>query len=1432
MLNTQTHCFPLSFAQQQLWFLEQLAVNGAGYTIPNAYRIQGHLQIDALSRSMVALIQRHQALRTIFQELDGQPVQIVTENLEFQLAQSDLRSLPGSAKAVEARKIAEAVASQPFDLTQYPLWRTTLIQLEEDEYWLIFTIHHIIFDGWSSEIFLAELISLYEADCQGRSPNLPAVPQPYQTFVQWQQQHLQGQRLEDLLAYWRQTLGSGVHPLELPTDFPRPPQQSYRGAILTMPLPASLGKQLQILSQQRQVTLFMTMLAAFKVLLFRYTGQADITVGTPIANRSRPEQEGMIGFLVNTLVLRTPLEGKQSFWDLLPQVRTVALGAFDHADLPFELLVETLRPERDLSYNPLFQVMFQLQNETMVAPASTMLTVSPLTIDTCTANFDLTLDIGVTATGLEATVEYATDLFKPDTIQRLLGHYQTLLEGIVAAPRQPIAQLPLLTPAEQHQLMRDWNPQSGSTPSSRQSGVGDWPPLPADFNLCLQATAAGIVGQITHNSNLTNNAIATVLEQYLAQLRQGVTAPDHGRPCHFSLVETPGETPGAASQIVWADDLTSTELPDSGIQCLHRYFEAQVRRTPDQIALCDQTQQLSYGQLNIRANQVAHQLMAWGVKPDIPVGLCFERSVEMVVALLAVLKAGGAYLPLDPDYPSDRLQYMLEDAQVGVVLTQAGLRSRLPLTTQQVLCLDQAQAQLDQAGADDPESGVTSDHLAYIIYTSGSTGKPKGVMIEHRAASHFVQAAIRQYAITGADCMLQFGSISFDLAVEEIFTTLATGARLQLRNDDMLGSPSRFLRTCQDWGITVLDLPTAYWHQLVAAMVDQPVRVPPSVRLVIIGGERALPSRVKTWQQQVGAFPRLINSYGPTEATVVATGFWITPDADIPQEVPIGKPFPHTETYILDEFDQPVPVGIPGELYIGGHSLARGYLNRPDQTRQQFVPHPFNPQPNARLYKTGDRVRYLPDGNIEYLGRIDNQVKLRGFRIEIGEIEAALLQYPGVRETAVLVREDDPGQLQLVAYVVEYPQQPVSMPALRSFLQQRLPNYMVPAALVPLAALPLTPNGKVDRRALPLPAQVAPSPATPVTTPRTPLEATLVTLWSEILQQPQIGIDDSFFELGGHSLQAVQLIARIIQDLQVELPLSALFRAPTVAAMAQLLSEAGAEAPWSPLVSLQPGGSKPPFFAVHGGHGEVLFYQSLATQLGPDQPFYALRGRGNDFPDLPHRQVEAMASCYIDAIREVQPEGPYRLGGASLGGIVAFEMAQQLLAQGQQTERLVIFDTGGFDDYIQPLPLHQRIINGFRFIPRYGLAETGKRIHLRLLKWFTNESAAEFYRATGTLPNQLSREIAIWEIVWRANLDAMAQYQPRPYPGKITLLRAVDDGDYMWNHLDPGYGWDRYAGLGVDSYDLPGTHIGMFQPPHVEQLARILQRLLESPQSP
>jgi len=1044
----RSESIPLSFAQTRLWFLDQLQPNSAFYNIPLAWHLSGQLNIVALESSINEIIQRHEALRTNFAIVEGQPVQVIASTLSFQLPVVNLLHLSESQREIEAKRLATVEANRPFNLEQEPLLRGEVLQVGETEYLLLLTMHHIISDGWSLGVFVRELTELYQAFCTGKPPVLPELPVQYADFAVWQRQWLTGEILETQLDYWKEQLKNAPNLLELPTDRARPAVQTFRGGYYYAAFSKELSAELAILGKRAGVTLFMTLFAAFQTLLYRYSGQEDIVVGTPIAGRNRQELEGLIGFFVNTLVLRTDLGGNPSFEQLLNRVREVALQGYTHQDLPFEQLVEALQPTRDLSYTPLFQVMFALDDAGVPSMELLDLAVSSYSVESVTAKFDLTLSMENTADGLVAEWEYNSDLFDETTIVRMAAHFQTLLEGIVANSKQAISELPLLTPGERQQLLVEWNNTAKDYPQEK---------------------------------------------------------------------------------------------------CIHQLFEEQVERTPDAVAVVFEEKQLTYRELNAKANQLAHYLQSLGVEPEVLVGICVERSVEMIIGLLGILKAGGAYVPLDPNYPSERLAFMLEDSSVPVLLTQERLVEKLPQHSACVVCLDSDWEKIAVHSKENPSIPVKPENLAYVIYTSGSTGKPKGVLIQHESLVNYTTVASAEYRIQKCDRILQFSSISFDVSAEEIYTSLTSGATLVLRTASMLDSIEGFLQKCKNWEITVMALPTAYWHELTAFLSQETLALPPSLRLIIIGGEKALPDRLKTWLECVGERVRLVNNYGPTEATVGATIYDLSVADTTLKELPIGRPLGNVCTYILDQNGQPVPIGVPGELHIGGAGLARGYLNRPELTDVRFIRNPFSDSPTQRLYKTGDQVRYLPDGNIEYLGRIDDQVKVRGFRIELGEIEAALSQHPNLLQVAVTLREDIPSQKSLVAYTVPLQAPAPTVGDLRHFLKERLPDYMVPSAFVILESLPLTPNGKVDRKLLPAPDLKSLIEKAEFVAPQTPTEELVASIWAEVLGVEQLSINDNFFELGGHSLLATQLLSKLSSHFGLNLPLSKLFETPTVA---------------------------------------------------------------------------------------------------------------------------------------------------------------------------------------------------------------------------------------------------------------------------------------------
>lgn len=1051
--------YPLSFAQQRLWFLHRLEGQGLTYTTLAARRYRGVLDIEVLRESLAEIVRRHDILRTTFPTVGGQPVQMISPSPSWPLRVEALHATPdGPPESALQRWIAQDVG-QPFDLENGPLWRVALLRQQADEHVLVVTMHHIISDAWSYEIFFRELAALYAASVDRRPSPLPTLPIQYADFAAWQRQWLQGEVLDQQLTFWQQQLAAAPALLTLPTDRPRPPMQSFRGAIYRQTLPEGLTAQLKSIGERFGVTLFMTLQAAFAVFLSRYSGQDDILVGTPIANRNRVEIEPLIGFFVNTLVLRTRLPGNPAFDEVLTQVRRTSLDAYEHQDLPFELLVEQLQPVRSLSHSPLFQVMFTLQNVPQQAGQLPGLTCSNEEAGWKVSPFDLTLVVQEQDQCLVSTWEYSTDLFHAQTIQRMAAHFEVLLAGLVTDPTQCVGALPLLTEAEKREVLAEWN----------------------------------------H------------------------TQADYPRD-----------------------------------MCIHHLFEAQAARTPHGVAvIADDASQLTYAELNGRANQLAHHLIRLRVGPDTLVGICMTRSVEMIVAMLGVLKAGGAYVPLDATYPAERLAYMLSDAKVKLLLTQAALLPRLPTHSSPSLCLDRDWSAVAESPTANPDCGVQPHHLAYVIYTSGSTGRPKGVMVPHRALVNHSTAMVRAYALRPQDRVLHFAAFSFDVAAEELFPTWQCGACVMMRPADRVMPLSELVRRIELHRITVLNLPAPYWHEWVLNL--DAFKVPDSVRLVVVGSDKVLRERLSTWRAQVGDRVGWRNAYGVSEATITTTLY--EPELSRPgiaapgmtDAVPIGRPIANTQVYILDRFEQPVPIGVVGELYIGGDGLARGYLNQPGLTEERFVPHPLRSArrgADSRVYKTGDLARYLPDGNLDFLGRADEQVQIRGFRIEPGETAAVLSTHAEVREAVVAARDNALGEPRLIAYWIaaDASQAASDMTTtLDRFLREQLPDYMMPSDFVKLDALPLTPSGKIDVQALPVPEARDGRSKTP---PRTVTEDLLATMWRDILGIESVGIDDNFFDLGGHSLLITQLIYLIEEVLHVSLPVSRLFELPSLQAWA------------------------------------------------------------------------------------------------------------------------------------------------------------------------------------------------------------------------------------------------------------------------------------------
>lgn len=1054
--------YPLSRGQQALWFLHRLAPESAAYNVSFAVRILSELDVDALKGAFLKLSERHSALRTTFTTVDGRPLQRIQEQLELDLEMADAASWVPN----DLNQYLIECSHRPFDLHSGPLIRVRLYRRGVREHILLLTAHHIIVDFWSLVVLLDELQKVYSALKAHQPVCLPPLDAQPSDYVDWQAELLAGPSGERLWEYWEKELACAPSISSLPSDRPRPAAQSFRGAVTIHRWDIELIEKLRRLARSQEATSFMLLLAAFQVLLHRYTGQEDILVGSSVTGRSRPEFAGTVGYFVNQLPLRANLSGNPRFHEFLTQVRQTVLGALAHQDYPFSLLVERLQPRRNSSYSPLFQTMVVMEKPHRLQELASLVTGDPgasvdlgelriesMTLEQRTAQFDLTLMLVDGKDSLAASWEYNCDLFEPATISRVSGHLQTLLEAIASNADRPIAQLSLLSAAEQRQILVEWN---------------------------------------------------------------------------------------------------QTEAHYPGDQCTQRLFEAQAVRTPDAIAVVFADQSLSYGELNQRANQVAHHLQTLAIGVEGLVAVCMERSAEMVAALLGVLKAGAAYLPLDPSYPQQRLAYMLEDARVTVLLTQRQSASDLPGANARAICLDSDWQDVAENSRENPVSPVISDNLAYVIYTSGSTGKPKGTMITHRGLLNYLNWCIREYGVAGGDGAPVNSSIGFDATITSLFSPLLVGKTVVLvPEQEEIAALCDAL--CSENDFSLVKITPAHLDLLSSFLPTG--QTPIHARALIVGGESLSKASLTFWQIYAPA-TRIINEYGPTETVVGCSVYEVTDQPLLSDAVPIGRPIANTQVYLLDNYLQPVATGVTGELYIGGAGLARGYLNRASLTAERFIPHPFSEEPGTRLYKTGDLARYMRDGTIDFLGRLDDQVKIRGFRIELGEIEAVLLQHPHVRKSVVNVCNDESGAKRLIAYVVfDLESDSTTTTELRRFVTERLPQYMIPSAFVSLKELPLTSNGKVDKRSLPQPDNLRPDLQTAYVLPATEVERVIAMVWREVLHVDEIGIYDNFFELGGHSLLAAQAHHKLEERLERSISMVEVLQYPTISSLAKHLSQ-------------------------------------------------------------------------------------------------------------------------------------------------------------------------------------------------------------------------------------------------------------------------------------
>ena len=1023
-----TNVFPTSIDQERLWFIEQLQPGNAAYNIFTASRITGPLDGNVMERVVNELLARHEVLRTVFTVVDDEPVQVIRPKLEITLTPVDLESLPAEERMPQALRLVTEDFSRPFDLEKGPLVRVGLLRLAHDDHVLHVNMHHTVTDRWSGAIFEEETGALYEAFANDRPSPLPPLPVQYADYALWQRSRAESEIYRRQAEYWTRKLTGAPFVLEVPTDFPRPPIQNFRGARVYARYSKRLLDALRELSRREGVTMFTLALSAYKALLYRYTNQETILVGATFANRNRPELQKMVGYLLNLIVLSTDLSGNSTFRELLQRERATVLEGFANQDLPFGKLVQELRPVQDASRNPIVQhSLIYLDFPELKVMETLGLTAKHLDIDNGASRFDMTLAMTETEEGYEVDIEYPTDLYRRERIERMTKHLENILESVVVDPSQRLSDLPLLSENEKQQLLVDWNE-------------------------------------------------------------------------------------------------TKVEYPSRS--CIHELFEAQVRRTPDAVALVFEGGSLTYRELNEQANRVARYLREAGVDSGEIVGLLMPRSLRMVAALLGIVKAGAAYLPLDERFPAERLDFMLRDSGARIVIS------------------DNDWDKIGGYSAEDLDHQVSSEQRLYVIYTSGSTGQPKGVEVSHRSAVNLLHAMSSQNLLNAADTMLAVTTLSFDIAAAEIYFPLLLGARVVIASREVAADGVQLARLLAGSGATVMQATPATWRLLLDAGWEG------DPRLKVFSTGEALPRPLA--DQLLERCAELWNLYGPSETTIFSSVIRVAPGTG---PVLIGPPLSNTRFYVVDQFMNPVPIGIYGELCIGGAGLARGYLNRPELTAEKFVPDLFGNDPGARLYRTGDLMRYREDGNLEFAGRLDHQVKVRGFRIELGEVEAALSRHDSVRAAVVVAREERPGEQRLVAYVVGRRDRLPSASEWRTFLVQRLPEYMIPSVFISLEALPLLPNGKVNRRALPVPDSSRPELHRPFAAPESPTQSRLVELWMNVLALDRVGVNDDFFELGGDSILATRLVSRVRRTFGVELPLRELFWKPTVSELAPVVEE-------------------------------------------------------------------------------------------------------------------------------------------------------------------------------------------------------------------------------------------------------------------------------------
>jgi len=1303
---SRTRRVPMSFAQERLWFLEQLEPGTSVYNVSLAFRLTGPLVEEALRNALDAIVARHEVIRTAYEAPDGFPIQSIHPPCRVDWAKIDLSTFAEGQRDDEAQTRVLQEAHRPFHLSSDLMLRARLFFLAPHDHILLLVMHHIATDGWSTDLLLHELSVLYNAEVHGEVPRLPELAIQYGDYALGQRGRLRGSILDRDLVYWRRQL-EGAAPLSLPTDYTRPAEPDYHGSTVAVSLPTSLADRLKRLAREEDATLFMVLLAILMVFLRRYSGQDDICVGAPIAGRTRSDVENLVGFFVNMSVLREDLSGKPSFRNFLRSVRHTCLEAYEHQELPFERLVAELRPMRARNRTPLFQVALSLQHGDPRSPEFSRLTSERVLIPETTSKFDLGVAVRDSTTGLLVSMTYSTALFDHLTMQQMLQYFCCLCDAAVDHP---------------------------------EDGIDSMPP-PID-----RATE-----ERTRALNRTDRSY-------------------------------PRES------------------------CIQQQFANQVAESPEAVAVSFGKRQMTYRELDQRSDRLAHYLCREWAHSESLIGVYMERSPEMIVSLLAILKAGAAYVPLDPYQPRDRLRRMIEESRPRCVLSSSGVSSALPSETVPILLIDKLQEDIAQERAAAPlHMDVAAERLAYVMFTSGSTGRPKGVEVTHRGVLRLVKG-VDYVHLADRPRIPHLASPAFDASTFEIWGALLNGGQCVL-STDRIPSASNLACLLRDFQADTLWL-TATWFN---AIVDEDPMALSTVRQLIIGGEPLSVPHVDR-ALRVLRETSIINGYGPTEGTTFACCYRIPADFDPRRSsVPIGRPIANTKAYVLDSQTRPVPTGAPGELCIGGDGLARGYLGDPGLTAERFIPNPFADRPGERLYRTGDRVRLLPSGDIEYLGRLDQQLKIRGFRVEPGEIEHILKQHPDIGDARVALHKSQRGDEVLVAYVIPAPGATIVVDSLKAYASKQLPEYMVPAFYIPLLRFPMTPSGKTDLHSLhALPDHVQAEGSPPVS-PRTEIEKRMQLIWSQLLRSETVGIRDSFFDLGGHSLLALRLIARIEKTFGVSLPLSVLFAYPTIEALCQAVQERDPRLSRSTAVCLQKGDGGTPFFCVPPAASSVNHFAQLIRTLSPDIPFYGLQALGLGRDEVPQDRVEDMAARYVADMRIIQPNGPYFIGGRCLGAYVAFEMALQLVDIGEDVALLALLDPTappgirrGFGYYVQRASY-------------FRLRKQLVRAVLRRVRWSLRQAERLWVRRY--LGSQNTRRI---QRVYAAHMRAQSMYGPHIYSGTITLFSpqqeyAPGDSRPLWRKMTSG---------GFELHLVPGDHRTMSQDPHLQTLVRELEGVI------